>query len=133
MQTATVNDQHATPPLLDRLLDEALGLMSSGIRSRAVQIQLGFRLNLAARERADQVMGHAKSCTRQVLALPIHLQRFTQRSLPRDRDWRRRYRWPLRHGAAGPGRQRSYPLHRRREKPAVFFLGDLPGGSGRCW
>jgi len=47
-------------PLLDRPFNEALRLVSGGSRCQVVQVQLGLGLNLAARERADQVVAIAK-------------------------------------------------------------------------
>ena len=102
MQAATVNEQHATPTLRYRLLDEVLGLMSGGVLSQVVQVQFGLRLNLAARERADQVVGHAKSRTGQFVAVLIYMQRILRRPQPCARGWRGRVLLPLGHGAAGP-------------------------------
>jgi len=74
MQAAAVNQQHATAPLLDRLLNEAFRLMGGDVRGQVVQVHLGLGLDLAARERADQSVGHTKGCAGQFLALPLDAQ-----------------------------------------------------------
>jgi hypothetical protein len=76
VQAAPVNEQHAAAPLLDRLLDETLGLVGRRIGSQVVQVQFGLGHNLAAGERADQVVGHTKGRTGQSVAVIIHMQRF---------------------------------------------------------
>jgi hypothetical protein len=124
MQATAVNQQHAAAPFLDRLLDEALGLVSGNIRGQVVQVRLGLGLNLATRERANEVVGHAEGRSRQTLALPIHVQWFPRRTRP-QRGWRRLLCLPFRHGTPRARRQGPHTLHRSLEEATVFFLGRL--------
>jgi hypothetical protein len=124
MQATAMNQQHATPTLCHRLLDEALGLVSGNIRGQVVQVRLGLGLNLATRERANEVVRHAEGRGRQILVLPSHVQWFPRRPRP-QRGWRRLHWLPLRHDTPRARRQGPYTLHRSLEKPAVFFLDRL--------
>jgi hypothetical protein len=126
MQTAAMNQQHATPTLGHRLLNESLGLVSGRIRGQVMQVQFSLGHDLAARERPQQIVGHAKGRTGQLVTILFYVQRFPRRPRPRDRGRRRLHCLPLRHSAPGPRRQRPHTLHGGLEKPAIFFLGRTP-------
>jgi hypothetical protein len=98
--------------------------VSGNLGAQVVQVRLGLGLNLATRERANEVVGHAESRSRQVLALPVHMQWFPRRPRPR-RGWRRLLCLPFRHGTPRARRQGPHTLHRGLEKSAVLFLGRL--------
>jgi hypothetical protein len=78
-------------------------------------------------------VGHTKGRTRQFCTLPIDVQRFSPRPTLRRRGWRWLDRLPIGHGALRARRQGTHALHRSLEKPALFFLGRLPGASGWRW
>jgi len=123
-----MNQQHATPTLCHRLLDETLGLMSGSVRAQVVQVQFGLRHNLAARERAQQIVSHAKGRTGQLVSILFYLQRFPRRPRRQGRSgWR--VGLPLRHDAPGARRQGPYTLHRGLEEPALLFLGLALAGA----
>jgi hypothetical protein len=133
MQAAPVNEQHTAAPLLDRLLDETLGLADRRIGRQVVQVQFGLRHNPTTRERADQIVGHTKGRPGQSVAVLIHMQRLPWRPTLRRRCRRWRFRLPVGHSELAPRRQAPHPLHRSLEKPALFFLGRWPGASGWRW
>jgi len=125
VQAAPMNQQHATATLGHRLLDESLGLVSRRVRGQMVQVQFGLGHNLSARERVDQIVGHAKSRAGQLVAFLFNMQGFPRRPRARRRGLRWLFRLPIGHYPPGPGRQRPHTLHGGLEKPALFFLGRV--------